>query len=303
MRIGGQRRSSNIEQRGAGRTAAMGGGAAILFRLLFSRAGRRFIVPLIIIGVIAFALFPNQTMSVVGALLGGGGGTTATSTLSEEEQEAYLDRTAAILGSTEDVWGAIYEEQGGSYEHPTLVTYIGSTNTACGLGSAAAGPFYCPGDDRLYIDFSFYEQMERQLNAPGDFAQAYVIAHEVGHHIQNLQGHLTWSRQAQAAAGGEAERNAIQVRIELMADCCAGVWAGRAEGLSGVELEPGDFDEAIQAANAVGDDTLQRQAGRRVTPHTFTHGSAAQRMRWFRRGYESGDPAQCNTREVRASEL
>ena len=198
---------------------------------------------------------------------------------------------AAVLGSTEDVWGALFAEAGERYQPPELTLFDGAVSSACGYASAAVGPFYCPADRRVYLDLSFFAQLE-QLGGPGDFAQAYVIGHEIGHHVQNLLGTASRTRAAQARAGDRA--NALQVALELQADCYAGVWANHANRSSRV-LEPGDVEEGLAAAAAIGDDRLQRNAGRRVTPDSFTHGSSADRQEWLRRGLESGRPERCDT--------
>jgi uncharacterized protein len=203
------------------------------------------------------------------------------------------DFVASVLGSTEDVWGAIFSESGRSYEAPTLVLFTDAVQSACGLNGAAVGPFYCPADERLYLDLSFFAELDRRFGAPGDFAQAYVIGHEVGHHVQKLLG---VSEQVHRARAGldEAGSNALSVKLELQADCYAGVWghhAGRSQGL----LEPGDAEEGLRAAAAIGDDTLQRRSAGRVSPESWTHGSSEQRLAWLRRGLETGDPSACRT--------
>lgn len=198
-----------------------------------------------------------------------------------------------VLASTEDVWTDTFRQNGRQYEVPKLVLFAGATPTACGTGQTAMGPFYCPGDRKVYIDLAFYRELKERFHAPGEFAQAYVIAHEVGHHVQNLLGiaekvHTTQQRV------GKAEANALSVRMELQADCLAGVWGKRTDTMKQV-LEPGDLEAALNAASAIGDDRLQQQAQGRIVPESFTHGSSAQRVRWFKKGFESGDMAQCNT--------
>lgn len=198
-----------------------------------------------------------------------------------------------VLGETEDTWQQIFRQNGKQYVEPTLVLFTGSTRTACGVGQAAMGPFYCPGDQKVYIDLAFYQELKTRFKAPGDFAQAYVIAHEVGHHVQNLLG-ISDKVQAARQRAGEREANNLSVRLELQADCLAGVWAKNADAARGI-LEAGDVEEALRAATAIGDDTLQKQAQGYAVPDSFTHGSADQRTRWFRRGMESGQLAACNT--------
>jgi predicted metalloprotease len=289
-----QRRSTNIEDR-RGRGPAMGGaaasaGGALLLKLLFSRGGRRILLPLVVILVLAFVLFPSQTQRFLASILGGGAPVTR---LDPETSERLADNTAAVLGSTEDVWTAVLAEEGDRYPFPTLVLFAGSVQSACGYATAAAGPFYCPADSKLYLDLSFFEELDRRLGAGGDFAQAYVIAHEVGHHVENITGVLDNAQLAQQRARSDVEANRVQVRVELMADCLAGVWAGEAERKSQILLEPGDVEEAIGAAEAVGDDTLQRRSQGMVVPDAFTHGSADQRVYWFQRGFTTRDVDAC----------
>lgn len=203
-----------------------------------------------------------------------------------------------VLAETEDTWQQIFRQNGKQYSEPTLVLFSGATRTACGVGQAAMGPFYCPADQKVYIDLSFYQELKSRYKAPGDFAQAYVIAHEVGHHVQNLLG-ISSKVQAARERASEREANALSVRLELQADCLAGVWAKNADAARGI-LEAGDLEEALQAATAIGDDTLQKQAQGYAVPDSFTHGSAEQRMRWFKRGMESGQLAVCNTFQARS---
>jgi len=201
---------------------------------------------------------------------------------------------AKVLASTEDTWGAIFQNAGHKYPAPKLVLFSGQTPTACGSGQAAMGPFYCPADQKVYIDLSFYQEMKTRFKAPGDFAQAYVIAHEVGHHIQNLMGTSDKVQQAKQNARSEAQANQYSVRLELQADCYAGVWANRADGTNRI-LEQGDVEEAMTAAAAIGDDALQKQAQGYAVPDSFTHGTSQQRMHWFNLGLSSGDIKQCDT--------
>jgi len=200
------------------------------------------------------------------------------------------------LADTEDTWQAIFGQQGSTYREPTLVLFTARVNSACGLASAAVGPFYCPADQKLYIDLSFFQDLKQRHGAPGDFAQAYVIAHEVGHHVQTLMGISDKVRQA-GRGRSKTEVNALSVRQELQADCFAGLW-GHAANTERQLLDPGDLEEALTAATAIGDDRLQKEAGRGVVPDSFTHGSSAQRVKWFRRGFESGDIASCDTFSV-----
>ena len=209
------------------------------------------------------------------------------------EEEKLKDFMSVVLADTEDVWGALFQRSGQQYQPPKLVLFSGAVQSACGFAEAAMGPFYCPGDHKLYLDMRFFNDLAQRHDAPGDFAQAYVVAHEVGHHVQTLLG---VSEQVHAARqhAGEAEGNAMQVKMELQADCFAGVWAHHANKQRQI-LEPGDTEEALAAAAGVGDDRLQQQARGVVVPDAFTHGSSEHRMRWFSRGLQSGDPGQCDT--------
>jgi hypothetical protein len=207
-----------------------------------------------------------------------------------DEMGAYL---SAILAMTEDVWSEIFAESGGEYREPILVLFTGSVQSACGLNTSATGPFYCPPDQNLYLDTSFFEELAR-LGGAGDFAQAYVVGHEVGHHVQTLTGVSAWLRSLQEQSGSRSESNQLQVLLELQADCYAGVWANRANRQQQI-LEPGDVQEGLAAAAAIGDDRLQREAGRAVSPESFTHGSSGERQRWLDAGLRTGDPAACDT--------
>lgn len=209
------------------------------------------------------------------------------------EENRLAEFSSVVLADTEDVWTQVFRESGSQYQLPKMVLFSGAVNSACGFAQAAMGPFYCPMDQKLYLDLSFFDDLHKRHNAPGDFAQAYVIAHEVGHHVQNLMGILEKTHAAKARVS-EEEANAIQVRVELQADCLAGVWANRAQQQRQI-LESGDIEEALGAAAGVGDDRLQKQARGYVVPESFTHGSSEQRMRWFMIGAQSGDPNQCNT--------
>lgn len=208
--------------------------------------------------------------------------------------EELADFVKVVLGSTEDTWKTLFAQSNRRYEEPTLVLFSGAVRSACGFAQAAVGPFYCPGDRKIYIDLSFYNDLKNRFRAPGDFAQAYVIAHEVGHHIQTLLG-ISEQVRAEQARASKTQANAIQVRMELQADCLAGIWAHHAEQASTITLESGDVEEALGAANAIGDDRLQRQAQGYVVPDAFTHGSSQQRMRWFNLGFESGSMRSCDT--------
>jgi uncharacterized protein len=207
--------------------------------------------------------------------------------------DRMADFVSVVLADTEDTWHDLFRKMGDTYVEPKLVLYSGAVESACGFARSAVGPFYCPADQKLYIDLSFYEDLKNRHQAPGDFAQAYVIAHEVGHHVQNLMGISDRVRALQRQSS-EVEANQLSVRQELQADCFAGIWAHHAQRSRQV-LEQGDVEEALNAASSIGDDRLQRQARGYVSPDSFTHGSSAQRVRWFKRGIQTGDPAQCNT--------
>lgn len=240
----------------------------------------------------------DSSGDIVGDILGGKSSYEAPATTggSGDASEAELkDFVSVILGSTEDVWGGIFRDAGGSYRNPTLVLFSGSVSSACGYADAAMGPFYCPPDQKVYIDLDFYRDLRERFAAPGDFAQAYVIAHEVGHHVQNLLGIDKKVREATAQMS-KTSANALSVRVELQADCFAGIWAHQVEAQDeNLKLEPGDIDEGLGAASAIGDDRLQSQATGRVVPDSFTHGSSAQRVRWFKRGLDTGDMEACDT--------
>lgn len=276
MRWKGRRQSDNVEDRrgmspGKG---VLGGGMGLL----------------IVIGLV-MCMGGDPTPLIqqidIGAI-GGGGGTPPTP--KQEEQAKFI---SVVLADTEDAWKVLFRDMGRKYEEPKLVLFSGNVRSACGFASAAMGPFYCPGDSKVYIDLSFYDQLEQRFKAPGDFAQAYVLMHEVGHHVQNLLGKSTQVHRAQQRVS-KAQANELSVRLELQADFYAGVCAHYAQRTKGV-LEPGDIEEAIRAAEAIGDDTLQRQSQGRVVPDSFTHGTSAQRMAWFMHGYRTGDPTRGDT--------
>ncbi|MCG3170922.1 MAG: hypothetical protein CALGDGBN_02493 [Pseudomonadales bacterium] len=291
------RRSSNVEDRrnDAPQARMAAGGAPLLLRLLplllRSRGGR------MLLGVGALALVGAHFLGIdVLSLLQGGAASTATpaarAPASAAEQER-ADFVAAVLADIEDAWHARFAELQRRYEEPHLVLFRDSVRSACGFAQSAMGPFYCPADHRIYIDLAFFDDLAERHDAPGDFAQAYVIAHEAGHHVQTLLGISDQVRQAGRGASREAV-NALSVRQELQADCFAGVWGHHADRQRGI-LDPGDLEEALRAASAIGDDRLQRQAQGYVVPDSFTHGSSEQRVRWFRRGFESGDIGSCDT--------
>ena len=218
-------------------------------------------------------------------------GSKQTTNAGEEEMKSFISK---VLADTEDVWSDVFKSFGRTYTDPPLVIYSGITRTACGAGQAAMGPFYCPLDKKVYVDMSFYDQLKRRFNVSGDFAQAYVIAHEVGHHVQDELGILEKVQQLKEQAGSESEANQIQVRTELQADCLAGVWANLNDQMK-KRLQPGDVEEALNAATQIGDDMIQRRTTGRVVPDAFTHGTAAQRVRWFKTGLTSGRMDACDT--------
>ncbi|MEZ5501344.1 MAG: neutral zinc metallopeptidase [Halioglobus sp.] len=294
MRWQGRRRSENVEdRRGEGPAYGAAGAAPVVLRLLpaliRTRVGRIILIAGIVV-IVGGRMLGIDVLS----LLSGGGMTAGQSSapLTPEDQQMG-EFVAVVLADTEDTWQSIFQQLGRQYRDPTLVLFTGSVNSACGYASAAVGPFYCPGDQKLYIDLSFFHDLKERHGAPGDFAQAYVIAHEVGHHVQKLLGISDKVRAA--GQGADAARvNALSVRQELQADCFAGVW-GHAANRERQLLDPGDLEEALQAATAIGDDRLQREAGRQVVPDSFTHGSSAQRVKWFRAGFDSGDINACDT--------
>lgn len=246
------------------------------------------------VGVIAVLLIGYFLGIDVTPLLDQGGGQTVTQNEITPADEEAADFVSVTLADTEEVWAEVFHEQvEGAYRPVTLVLFKGATQSPCGGASGATGPFYCPTDQKVYLDTDFFTTMERQLGAGGDFASAYVVAHEVAHHVQDELGILAQANEVRAQAS-EAESNRISVMIELQADCYSGIWARHAETQFG-SIEPGDLEEAVNAARQIGDDTLQRNAGRRPMPHTFTHGTSEQRARWFERGYEAGALEQCDT--------
>lgn len=274
-----------------------GGGSGIgglLFSLLPMLLGRRMgCGTLLIIAVVGFFLMNSGMFSAISPSPAGSGQQSSGTNIACDTEAERL--ACNVFGSTSTVWSQIFQAQGSQYREPTLNFFTERNQSGCGAAQAAMGPFYCPADQGIYLDTSFFSELATRFGAGGDAAQAYVIAHEVGHHIQTITGVSDRVRQAQARAS-QAEGNAMQVRMELQADCYAGVWAARARTRDGQPvIEPGDIEEAMQAANAIGDDTLMRSAGQRPVPESFTHGTSAQRMEWLRRGLQTGDPGQCNT--------
>ena len=284
------RRSDNVEEGSAG------GGGGYGFGMPVRLSGG-----VIVIAVVVGLLFGVNPLDMLSALMGGGTVAEApaprtapppSGTGAPVVRDQTRDFAARVLGSTEDVWGPIFKQMGSRYDPPTLHFFDGAVRSACGSATEASGPFYCPGDRRVYLDTAFFNELERRFHAPGDFAQGYVIAHEVGHHVQNLLGIMDKFAQQQRTLD-ERGRNALSVRLELQADCFAGIWGHNVQGMQ--KLDPGDVEEGLKAASAVGDDNIQKQTRGYVVPDSFTHGTAEQRVRWFRTGFDSGDVQACNT--------
>lgn len=283
MRLDDERDSENVEDRRGSGLGGSGIGA-----------------PHVGIGAIAVALVASYFLGVspssVLSVLSGGTNSAPQSAPAHappanDEMAKFVGK---VLAETEDTWRTVFREAGSSYRDPKLVLFSGATPTACGTGETAQGPFYCPLDEKVYIDLAFYQDLRDRFQAPGEFAEAYVIAHEVGHHVQNLLGIASKVHTAQQNARSETQANALSVRMELQADCFAGVWAKRADSMKHM-LEPGEIEQALTAASAIGDDRLQKKARGYAVPETFTHGSSEQRVRWFTRGIETGNMNQCDT--------
>ena len=290
MKWEGNRESDNVEDvRGSGGGGGGGG---------FGFGGRSIGIGSIVIALVGGWIFGVNPMTILSIMSGGGGGSAP---VQQQQGQAPAERAndrdskfvRVVLADTEDVWTKLFREQGGTYQKPALQLYTGSTRTACGAGSSATGPFYCPADSKVYLDMSFFQLMEQRFKVEGEFAQAYVIAHEIGHHVQHAMG-LTDKVDEARQRGTEKQANAMSVRLELQADCFAGVWAFHANQSRAI-LEQGDVDAALKAATAIGDDALQRQSQGHVVPDSFTHGSSEQRARWFKRGLDSGKVDTCDT--------
>jgi uncharacterized protein len=302
MKWENNRQSDQVEDRrsspgGGGLGGMFGGGGG-------SRrgSGKSLGLGTIVIALVAGWIFGINPMTILGFL--GGAGDLSPSAQVQTQNAPTQKPTddmgqfvAAVLGGTEDAWTTIFQQGGAQYQKPKLVLFRGATPTACGTGQSAMGPFYCPGDQKVYIDLSFYDTLRRQLGAPGDFAQAYVIAHEVGHHVQKLLG-ITDKVDGMRGRISERDQNALSVRLELQADCFAGIWAHH-NNKSKAILEPGDVEEALNAAAAIGDDALQRKSQGMVVPDSFTHGTSDQRQRWFHTGLQSGNVQTCDTFNAR----
>jgi hypothetical protein len=295
MKWEGHEQSQNVEDRRGG--GGMGGGGGL------PRVGGRGIgLGTIVIALLASLIFGINPLTVLGVLGGGDVGGVAPPQAQGPAPRPPADDPAAafvstVLRDTELVWGRLLQGQGSGYQEPRLVLFRGVQATACGTGQSAMGPFYCPGDQKVYIDLSFFDTMQRRMNAPGDFARAYVIAHEVGHHVQHLLG-ITGKVDSLRGRVSQTQMNQLSVRVELQADCFAGVWAHHSQKSKGW-LEQGDIEEALNAASQIGDDNLQRQSQGMVVPESFTHGSSAQRVTWFKRGLQSGSLQQCDTFNTR----
>lgn len=275
------RRSDNVVSSSGGGARRLGG------------AGGMGIGGIVIVCLISWALGKNP-LEVLSLLMQDGGGPAQTQTETAPPSTQTTEFVRAILGSTEDVWTRVYSQAGGQYKQPRLVLFQGGVNSACGMANSAVGPFYCPGDQQVYLDTSFFDELSNRFQAAGDFARAYVIAHEVGHHVQNLMGVMRKSEQLQRQGVPMEGATGLSVRQELQADCFAGVWANQAQAQL-QWLEKGDVESALAAATAIGDDKLQKQSRGYVVPDSFTHGSSAQRVRWFRLGLERGDINACDT--------
>ena len=294
MKWEGNRESDNVDDRRNEGGSGFGGGLL---------GGRSIGIGTVVVALLAGWIFGINPLTILSLLSGGGGSPSAQVQQQAPAQKPPADdRMAAfvstVLADTEDVWKDVFAKSGGTYQEPRLVLFRGATQTACGQGQAAMGPFYCPGDQRVYIDLGFYETLKNRLGAPGDFAQAYVIAHEVGHHVQNLLG-ISAKMDQMRGRVSTADYNTLSVKLELQADCFAGVWANHAQSARQI-LEQGDVEEAMNAAAKIGDDALQRSGGGTVVPERFTHGTSAQRQRWFDAGLKNGSIQACDTFSARS---
>ncbi|MFK5975767.1 MAG: neutral zinc metallopeptidase [Sulfurovum sp.] len=290
MRWEDGRRSDNIDDRrddgiGSNKKLPSIGSLMIIWPLIKPLLRTKFGWALIAVGVGAYMMGINPLI-----LLSGGSSTTTTTVKDKAKDEQNAQFISTVLASTEDIW----KKRLRGYQEPIVVLYRGTTNSGCGTAKSQTGPFYCPADQKVYLDLSFFDELSQIHNPPGDFAQAYILAHEIGHHIQNLQGILNKVHKAKQKWGEDSKKaNALQVKVELQADCYAGAWAYQAHKNFYI-LEAGDVEEALQAASAIGDDTLQRESGEMVRPDAFTHGSSAQRVAWFKKGFNSGNISDCD---------
>jgi len=280
MRLDDENESSNVEDRRGAGGGGIGRGSLGIGTVVLALAASYF-----------FGVDPSVILGLVSNSTSHAPQVAAHKPPANDEMARFVSK---VLASTETTWHAVFREGGGTYQEPKLVLFTGATPTACGTGQTAMGPFYCPSDRKVYIDLAFYRDLKERFHAPGEFAEAYVIAHEVGHHVQNLLGISDKVHAAQQRAGNSAKANALSVRLELQADCFAGVWGKRADSMKHI-IEPGEIEQALTAASAIGDDRLQKQARGYAVPESFTHGSSEQRVRWFKRGMESGDMHQCDT--------
>ena len=290
MRWEGQRQSDNIEDRRAGG----GGGGG------FGIGGRGIGIGTIAVALLAWGVFGINPLTTIGVLSGGGSPPAvqqgpAQAPPAGDKGAAFV---STVLASTEDAWSQVFAQANARYQPPRLVLFRGATPTACGTGQSAMGPFYCPGDQKVYLDMNFFDTLSRELGAPGEFARAYVVAHEVGHHVQNLMG-LTDKVDSMRGRVSQAQQNALSVRLELQADCFAGIWAHHSQQAKSW-LDQGDIESAINAAQQIGDDTLQKRSQGYAGPDSFTHGSSAQRVRWFTQGYKTGNVQSCDTFNAQA---
>ncbi len=296
MRWEDREQSDNVEDRRRDPHSGGGGGGrgmpsmgTIMFlwpfiqRLLKTKFGWA------IIGIGAVAYFSG--FNPLSSVMGGGNSSKVSNPAADDKQAKFI---STVLHDTEEVWKDIFKKHGATYKEPKMVLYRGKTTSGCGYASAQMGPFYCPADQKVYVDLGFFDELRLKHHAGGDFAQAYVLAHEIGHHIQNMEGTLSKVQKMKQQARGKAGENQLQVRVELQADCYAGVWANHAQKRFNI-LEQGDIEEALNAASSIGDDTLQKQAQGYVVPDAFTHGTSAQRVEWFKKGIRTGELASCNT--------
>ena len=287
MRLDDGRESGNVEDR---RGESAGG---------FGLGGKSIGIGGVVLALVVSYFTGISPATLLGMLPNSGSPTTqSTPAHGPPANDQMGNFVSKVLADTEDTWQVIFREAGREYQDPKLVLFTGAVASACGTGREAMGPFYCSLDQKVYIDLAFYRQLRERFHAPGEFAEAYVIAHEVGHHVQYLMGISDKVHAAQERSGNTATGNALSVRLELQADCFAGVWGNRADKMRHI-IEPGEIDQALAAASAIGDDQLQTQAQGYTRPETFTHGTSQQRVRWFKRGIESGDPKQCNTFETK----
>ncbi len=295
MRWRDRRRSDNIEdRRGQASPRGLGRGRGIPIRLPRGRGGKLGIVGILAVVGISLFLGIDPTVLLQGSMQSGGVQTQPAPEVSRSATDDDLGQfVSVVLADTEDTWHALFESANQRYQEPTLVLFSDVVQSACGYAQSAMGPFYCPGDQKVYLDLSFFKELHNRFGAPGDFAQAYVIAHEVGHHVQTLLG-ISQKVHEQRSQLSKVEGNKLSVRLELQADCFAGIWAYNADRSRNL-LEAGDIEEALNAATAIGDDRLQKQSSGRIVPDSFTHGSSKQRVKWFVTGFESGDVRKCDT--------